>query len=181
MIETELGLPFVLRCTYIELINDINKSTEKKRNRDLFFNDLYKNIKDPVYRDFVRFSSELYPDRITKKIAKRNLILGYELLRREGRLNRISKKIFNKSLVEDYHKNPTALIEIIAINSPLVQEDNPIYFDFIKDSGNNFPVFENPKSNNLSNIIKLIMPNNRMHIFSDHLYAYTLFTKSVKK
>lgn len=173
MIKTEMGLPFVLRFIYVELIQDM-KRINNKRDKENFFDELFERMDDPIYKSFIKNSFELYSDRNSKIYAQRHLILGYELLKRDGELPKLDRKKFNKRWKGNMNRETYNIIKNITLNTEKVHEDSPVYFKFIKDSANNFPICSNSKS-----FIEFIIPNNKLFIFSDHLCSYMFLADNV--
>lgn len=177
MIKTEMGLPFVLRCTCSKLLRELKEIDLSASER--YAHKLFNNINDPVYKKFIENCSELYSaQKEVKKIAKYSLVFCYEVLRREGELPKLDKRKietrWKKAMTRDYDK----IINNVRLNKDKICDDNPIYGEFIIFFTNLFP--ETKNSDKLERIIKSGTPSDRLFILSDLLYGYMFLADSLK-
>ncbi len=123
--------------TYEEYRNQASKLRDADNAR-VFYGGLHSKIleADPLYAKFIDDTAAMYQPE-DKNVAWAELIGGYELLAREGKLPKLDKAKFKE--MWDAIMNRAVAILNVGVNLDLISADNPVYLKFIIDSTGYFP------------------------------------------
>lgn len=135
--KTQLGLPYLNEITYKEYRNEVGRLRNPNEAR-IFYEGLLSKIKcaDSLYAKFIDDAVAIYPNE-DKDVAWAELIGGYELLAKEGKLSKLEEDRFKRQW--EATMNRTVAILNVGANMDLILADNPVYWQFIMDSTGYFP------------------------------------------